>query len=333
MIPVTSDFKTAARGYVKQVKVYLNDGVSFLTDNDDLQTLKMNTVGGLCKTIMRQAQSVFFGGHNFLDKYVNIGYGLYKPQTVDKGIAGISIASPAVINNTAHGLQTGDAIKLTTTGTLPLGLNINDFFYVIKIDEDTFNLSSTYANSLNNIKVETTGTQSGLHTIIEYPINEFGGVEYANFGKFKVIEQEINEGTEATTVKMFDLMYEALQQYDLTPTFPITMLQLLQLICIRLGWSLLTTSFPNSDLIITSEIFLNQRLSYRDILEDIAEASGSIIYFNNEDKLVVRQVTTTSLDTVDKTALKTLKVKLPVGPIDTVVLSRMPQNDNIAASN
>jgi hypothetical protein len=88
-------------------------------------------------------------------------------------ICTISIASPAVITQDSHSYVIGDAVKFSTTGALPTGLTANTIYYVtnpVYIDPpvpgtlNTFNLSTTYANAIAGTKINTSGTQSGVHT-------------------------------------------------------------------------------------------------------------------------------------------------------------------------
>lgn len=79
------------------------------------------------------------------------------------GTATISIATPAVITKTAHGLTQGDSIKFSTTGSLPTGIVAGQIYYVMLtgLTTDTFQISETYSGSA----VNTSGSQSGVHTI------------------------------------------------------------------------------------------------------------------------------------------------------------------------
>jgi hypothetical protein len=58
-------------------------------------------------------------------------------------------------------LLDGDIIKLTTTGTLPTGLSLNTYYYVIKINNNTFNVTDAPGNSA--ITISSAG--SGTHTV------------------------------------------------------------------------------------------------------------------------------------------------------------------------
>lgn len=82
-------------------------------------------------------------------------------------ICTITIATPAVITQAAHGYILGDAIKLSTTGALPTGLTANTIYYVTNPTTNTFNVSSTYANAVAGTKINTTGSQSGVHKALK----------------------------------------------------------------------------------------------------------------------------------------------------------------------
>ena len=93
-------------------------------------------------------------------------YSKYDQQTLYNPT--ISIASPGVVTFTDHGLTDGDNIKFTTTGALPTGITAGTTYYVIadSIATGTFRFSATYGGSA----VNTTGSQSGTHTITVNPM-------------------------------------------------------------------------------------------------------------------------------------------------------------------
>ena len=79
----------------------------------------------------------------------------------------ITIASPGVITWPNHGLTQDDVIKLTTTGALPTGLAAATSYYVIPIDANTFKVCTT-GGGKNGTPINTSGTQSGVHTATQY---------------------------------------------------------------------------------------------------------------------------------------------------------------------
>ncbi|NDB85180.1 MAG: hypothetical protein EB127_21135, partial [Alphaproteobacteria bacterium] len=84
--------------------------------------------------------------------------------TPDTGtVSTISIASPAVITQANHTYVTGDAIKFSTTGALPTGINTTTTYYVLKTSSSQFNIYTTSPTSL----VNTSGAQSGVHKVLK----------------------------------------------------------------------------------------------------------------------------------------------------------------------
>jgi hypothetical protein len=80
------------------------------------------------------------------------------------GTATIAIANPGVVTRNAHGLTAGTPIRFTTTGTLPGGVTQGTTYFVLATDlsPNTFKFST----SENGAAVETTGTQTGTHTLL-----------------------------------------------------------------------------------------------------------------------------------------------------------------------
>lgn len=78
------------------------------------------------------------------------------------GTVTLTIASPCVITLSTV-LSTGTAIKLATTGALPTGLTAGTTYYLINVDKLTANLSA----SLTGSAINTSGSQSGTHSISE----------------------------------------------------------------------------------------------------------------------------------------------------------------------
>lgn len=72
----------------------------------------------------------------------------------------ITIASPGVVTDTAHGFSNGQPVEYGTTGALPTGLSPGVTYYVINQATNTYQLSLTVGGAAIN----TTGTQSGVHS-------------------------------------------------------------------------------------------------------------------------------------------------------------------------
>ncbi len=79
----------------------------------------------------------------------------------------ITIATPAVVNWTAHGLSAYDTIKFSTTGALPTGLVAGTEYFVgaTGLAADSFRVTATAGGA----DINTSGTQSGVHTCVSAP--------------------------------------------------------------------------------------------------------------------------------------------------------------------
>lgn len=83
-----------------------------------------------------------------------------------QGNVTISIATPGIITWPSHVLYDGLPIILSTTGSLPTGLTIGTTYYVVNsIAGVSFQLST----SVGGAAINTTGTQSGIHSAICAP--------------------------------------------------------------------------------------------------------------------------------------------------------------------
>lgn len=80
----------------------------------------------------------------------------------------VTIASPGVVTLNGHGLETGDRIRLFTSGALPTGLTANTDYFVIKTSANAFNLATSLSNALASTAINTTGSQSGTHTAQDF---------------------------------------------------------------------------------------------------------------------------------------------------------------------
>lgn len=65
-----------------------------------------------------------------------------------------------------HNYDTGDGpYQVDTDNTLPAGLAGSTDYWIIKVDEDTFKLATSYANAIAGTAVNVTDAGTGSHTI------------------------------------------------------------------------------------------------------------------------------------------------------------------------
>jgi hypothetical protein len=91
----------------------------------------------------------------------------------------MTIATPGVITDTAHGFTGNEPVHFTTTGALPTGLTINTEYYVLVsgLTTNTYSVAATRGGSA----IATSGTQSGVHTrvrrvLVDFSLGSFFGL-------------------------------------------------------------------------------------------------------------------------------------------------------------
>ncbi len=88
----------------------------------------------------------------------------YSPN-VTLGNPTITIASPAVVTLTSHGLTINDSVQFTTSGSLPTGISPSTNYFVISagLTANAFEIAAT----IGGTAINTSGSQSGTHTLIK----------------------------------------------------------------------------------------------------------------------------------------------------------------------
>ena len=172
-----------------------------------------------------------------------------------------------------------------------------------------------------------------LNTIINCQIGILvdGEYEMLNYGNYVVYDSKKQEDTATYKITCYDkLLYSMKQNEDLGISYPISIKNYLNAIATKIGLTVASGTFYNQDLQIPSELYLGQEYTYRDILDEIAQATGSIICLNENDEIFVKYPTLTN-DTIDEDYLKDINVDFgqKYGVINSIVLSRSGESDNV----
>lgn len=154
------------------------------------------------------------------------------------------------------------------------------------------------------------------------------------FGTFIVESANFKEETNSHILTCYDLLLPAMKPYQSIVPFPteegetstVTLGDYLQAICNWLGIELATPTFTNSDVIIDGEKY-DDTCTFRDVLTEIAQAAAGTIAIKN-DKLYVLYPTNSDV-TLDPSNLKSIDAGECYGPVNSVVIARTPQEDNI----
>ena len=163
--------------------------------------------------------------------------------------------------------------------------------------------------------------------------------EEANLGLFYVEESTADFEKKTTKIKGYDLMGKlAKTPYNSgTIQFPCTVKELINQLAERFEFTVDTNldNLPNITYQIPEDLYAKiSNCTYRDILGEIAGATATIAVFNGKTlsfKDSKKKPDEDEIWTYDN--LKTLKYKPKYGPVNSLVLARTPQEDNIATSD
>lgn len=165
------------------------------------------------------------------------------------------------------------------------------------------------------------------------------------YGGFYIAETpEYDAAQNLTSVIAYDELYQSMRPYTASLwQSGITVKNYLIAILNKLGINYDTNSFnlmANADKVITSEKYLDiendsteAAYTYRDILDEIAKASGVTFAFKNSlggDPFKLYAIKPTESGyVIDESNLRSVTIGAKYGPVKGVVLSREPQEDNV----
>lgn len=154
------------------------------------------------------------------------------------------------------------------------------------------------------------------------------GSESLSFGTYYIKSQEYDDGSSILTLECYDAMLLSMVPYDLEVTYPVTVKAYLDAICTRLGYTAgYGTTITNGAKNIGQDLYKDLGCSYRDVLTEIAQVTGSTIIL---DGLTLKLVQPTASGyTITPENLHSITIGDKFGPVNSVVLSRAPQEDNV----
>ena len=163
--------------------------------------------------------------------------------------------------------------------------------------------------------------------------------EEANLGLFYVEESTADFEKKTTKIKGYDLMGKlAKTPYNSgTIQFPCTVKELINQLAGRFDFTVDTNldTLPNITYQIPEDLYAKiSNCTYRDILGEIAGATATIAVFNGKAlsfRDSKKKPDEDEIWTYDN--LKTLKYKPKYGPVNSLVLARTPQEDNVAVAD
>ena len=179
----------------------------------------------------------------------------------------------------------------------------------------------------NEIKDKNINFQYGLYIKDAF--------EYVDLGDFYIKDVEDDKGKEELVVTGYDKMINFMKpfkQSELQLNYPCSILTLVQKICEVCGVELYSTNFFNSDLQVDEDYFTAQEVTYRDVLEKIAQSTLTTAFIK-DNKLYFHHISGEALETLDKSYLSNLVIKEKFGPVNALVLGRGDVEDNIESKD
>lgn len=221
-----------------------------------------------------------------------------------------------------------------------------------ELNGETIELGKEELNSISphfegNI-LKSVMKQIDIDSNVEIPIGtifsyQFGvkignNYEYLNYGNYIVNKSEKQEASNSYLIVAYDKMLYSMKEYQSTGvTYPTTLRTYMNALCNKIGLTFANANdtFANYNRPILGELYLDNEghsmdYTYRDVLDEIAQATGSTICINANDEVEIRYIND-SHDTINEEYLKDINVNFgeKYGPVNSIVLSRSGGADNV----
>ena len=318
MIARTSDFKDEISKLARQIDFKLN-----LYMND-----KLITQDG--KFIMTEANN-----HLIVEQF--------DTTEVDETLSGDSIFNVTVSNVGTMLSTMMKEIDFEIREELRIG-DIVDCNFGLKINKYSETTDTEYQDEKDYYKLENDiyvllikGTDYNVGDEIENTIYEFTPeYEWINYGKYIIHTKEYNEDTQTYSYVSYDsMLLSMIMLDDRSLVENVSVKTAIENICNKVGLSVNITAqdeidLPNLSKVIHQDTFKDIEMTYRDVLDMICQCLGISMISNNK-VLYLKRFNKTAVDSFDENYLKDTNVTFgqKYGPINSVVLSRSEDNDNL----
>jgi hypothetical protein len=161
------------------------------------------------------------------------------------------------------------------------------------------------------------------------------GFDTISVGFFLVDNVAFDYETNSTTITMYDWMWKAANTpYATGFAYPCTVQSLAGQVSSALGVSLMTgfSTLPNYNYTITEDLYADiSNATLQTVIQEIAAATGTTARITDTTLNFVKF--SPSNEVLNSDTLIELKVGDAYGPVTSVILGRVPQNDNIVLNN
>lgn len=151
------------------------------------------------------------------------------------------------------------------------------------------------------------------------------------YGAYHLKEEPTYDANKKTYIhKVGDNLIKSMVDYEpLNLVYPVTIFGFFQALVTKMGYTTTIASLPNGNQQMSTDIFENIGYTYRDVLDDIAVANGVLFYVEGNE-LKIATIGGNKI-TINDDILKNQNISFGehFGPINTIVLSRSGESDNI----
>lgn len=197
---------------------------------------------------------------------------------------------------------------------------------IYSTDNDAF--IGTFIAKSGTIKIN----KQDLLQLENESFNLFFGIQLADgtIENVPVGTMNVYEKTSDTEFKFMDNKMFFNRKFDTeTLTYPSTPLKAALEACRQAGVELATLDFLNKDINIPSEVFFGYDATCDDVITAVAQASCTFATINRENKLEFRWFRNVDFTIPLDNQYKYPTIETAYGPINSLVLAREPQNDNV----
>lgn len=170
---------------------------------------------------------------------------------------------------------------------------------------------------------------AGVSMDVFYGVEVASVFEYALLGKFTVADVTFNRDQNKTELIAYDNMMKFYTEYSAVAVYPTTLFGFLRAVCSGAGVELENTTLYNGDLVIDEDYYKDiTDTKFRDVVEDIAEVSATQARILPSGNLFLAPINDTG-EVITYDNLLKYSTGDKWGGVNSIVLSRSPQNDNV----
>lgn len=143
-------------------------------------------------------------------------------------------------------------------------------------------------------------------------------------------EPKYNADKKNYTHKMYDNMINSMVDYSkVNIDFPCSVYQFFIKVVEEIGYTTNIVSLPNGHIIMENDIYEGINYTYRDVLDDLAIANGVLLYVDDNELKIAEMNDDTAYINDDILRNANISFGQHYGPINSIVLSRAAESDNI----